>query len=192
MNDPAPAVLIASEYVLRERDMVVRKDWLHVGETSPPRSACVLEYPDWVSAFALTRQGRALFVRQYRNGTRERGLEIPGGWMKPNDASKEAAIRRELREETGYTFDTVTPLVSVSPNPSTHANRLHCFLATGGVHVGGQEPDADEQIDLECIPLNNVRALLFSGSLLNNGHLTCVFYALLQLGLLDWTTPSPS
>jgi ADP-ribose pyrophosphatase len=179
--------LVASEYVLRERDMVVRKDWLRDDENRAPRSACVLEYPDWVSAFALTREGDALFVRQYRHGTREPDLEIPGGWMRPDDTSTEAAIRRELREETGYAFDTITPLVSVSPNPATHANRLHCFLATGGVPSGALQPDADEQIELERLPLASVRSRLVSGALLNNGHLTCVFYALMRLGMLDWT-----
>jgi ADP-ribose pyrophosphatase len=179
--------LVVSEYVLRERDMVVRKDWLRDDEAGVPRSACVLEYPDWVSAFALTREGHALFVRQYRNGTREPGLEIPGGWMKPDDASPEIAIRRELREETGYAFDTLTPLVSVSPNPATHTNRLHCFLAMGGVPSGALQPDADEQIDLERLSLASVRSRLVSGALLNNGHLTCVFYALIRLGALDWT-----
>lgn len=192
MKDLASVTLIASEYVLRERDMVVRKDWLrNDDEALSPRSACILEYPDWVSAFALTREGNALFVRQYRNGTREHGLEIPGGWVKPDDANNDAAIRRELYEETGYVFDSVTPLVSVSPNPSTHANRLHCFLAVGGVHAGNQQPDADEQIDLEHLSLNDVRSLLSTGALLNNGHLTCVFYALIHLGMLDWTHAPP-
>jgi ADP-ribose pyrophosphatase len=187
MKDRAPPSVVRSEYVLSERDMVVRKDWLRNDEANVLRSACVLEYPDWVSAFALTREGDALFVRQYRNGTREPGLEIPGGWMKPDDASPEAAIRRELREETGYAFETLTPLVSVSPNPATHTNLLHCFLATGGVPSGALQPDADEQIDLERLPLASVRSRLESGALLNNGHLTCVFYALIRLGMLDWT-----
>ncbi|CAB3753675.1 ADP-ribose pyrophosphatase [Paraburkholderia humisilvae] len=166
--------------------MVVRKDWLRDEEGCLQRSACVLEYPDWVSAFALTREGDALFVRQYRNGTRERNLEIPGGWMRPGDMNTETAIRRELREETGHVFEMLTPLVSVSPNPETHANRLHCFLATGGVRSGALQPDADEQLELERIPLDRVRTLLDSGALLDNGHLTCVFYALMRLGLLDW------
>jgi ADP-ribose pyrophosphatase len=191
MKVHSPLSLVASEYVLRERDMVVRKDWLRDDKTEVTRSACVLEYPDWVSAFALTREGDALFVRQYRHGTREPGLEIPGGWMRSDDSSPEAAIRRELREETGYAFDTLTPLVSVSPNPATHANRLHCFLATGGVPAGALEPDADEQIELERLPLASVRSRLASGTLLNNGHLTCVFYALMRLGVLGWAGADP-
>jgi ADP-ribose pyrophosphatase len=190
MTERTGTMLIESEYVLRERDMLVRKDWLHDTNGQPPRSACVLEYPDWVSAFALTRDGEALFVRQYRNGTRQHALEIPGGWMKPDDVNAEAAIRRELREETGYAFDAITPLIGVSPNPATHANKLHCFLATGGERIGQLQPDADEQIDLERLPLSRVKSLLSSGALLNNGHLTCVFYALMHLGLLGWTQAS--
>ncbi|WP_156954392.1 NUDIX hydrolase [Paraburkholderia acidipaludis] len=63
----------------------------------------------------------------------------------------------------------------------------HCFLATGGVPSGALQPDADEQIDLELLPLASVRSRLVSGALLNNGHPACVFYALIRLGVLDWT-----
>jgi 8-oxo-dGTP pyrophosphatase MutT (NUDIX family) len=176
-----------SEYVLRERDMIVRKDRVQGVNQQAPRSACVLEYPDWVSAFAVTAASEALFVRQYRPGTRESGLEIPGGWVKPEDQDAEAAIRRELREETGYLFNEITPLISVSPNPATHNNRLHCFLATGGEAVGELQLDADETIELERIALADIPRLIDSAALLNNGHLTCVFHALLRLGLLSWT-----
>ncbi|MFC0397542.1 NUDIX hydrolase [Paraburkholderia rhizosphaerae] len=175
------------EYVLHERDMVVRKDWFRNADGTSRNSACVLEYPDWVSAFALTRTGKAIFVRQFRNGVHEQALEIPGGWIDAGDASTEAAIRRELLEETGHVFDELVPLVSVSPNPATHSNRLHCFLAMGGVLAAPLQPDADEQIELELLPLSAVKSLLSSGMLLDNGHLTCVFYAMMRLGLLDWT-----
>ncbi|HET7333232.1 NUDIX hydrolase [Dyella sp.] len=179
--------MIKSEYVLRETDMVVRKDLLRVSGGSAGHSACVLEYPDWVSAFALTENSDVIFVRQYRHGLRKETLEIPGGWKKPEDKDVEAAISRELCEETGYTFERFSLLACISPNPATHSNQLHCFLATGGRRSAAPKFDEDERIEIVLLSLGQVKSLLASGSLLNNGHLTCVFHALMKLGMIGWT-----
>jgi 8-oxo-dGTP pyrophosphatase MutT (NUDIX family) len=63
-------------------------------------STVVLESSDWVNVVALTADERVVLVRQYRFGTEEIGLEIPGGLVDPGETPLEAA-RRELREETG-------------------------------------------------------------------------------------------
>lgn len=178
---------ISSRHVLREADMVVRKDVLRNCSDQSIRETCVLEYPDWVSAFALTSDRKVILVRQYRHGSGSTTLEIPGGWQKPDDVDSEAAIRRELREETGHAFDVVSLLATVSPNPVTHANWLHCYLATGGRRVSASAQDADERIAVTLFTLDRVQALLDAGKLIDNGHLTCVFLALLRLGALRWS-----
>lgn len=186
MSRGSERTLLESQYLLREKDMVVRRDMFQATGEAAASTACVLEYPDWVSAFAVTRDGSALFVHQHRNGTRSSALEIPGGWIEPSDLNPEAAIRRELLEETGHVFDRLLPLISISPNPATHDNRLHCFLALGGVQSAPLALDEDEQIRLVRFSLAEVESLIAAGKLLDNGHLTCVFYALLALGRLKW------
>src|SRR6201996_7621465 len=64
----------------------------------------VLEYPNWVNAVAITEEGKVLMVRQYRHAAGIVSLEIPGGVI-DGDEAPEAAMRRELLEETGYQFD---------------------------------------------------------------------------------------
>lgn len=181
-HEPAQRVFSTSSFSLR-------RDSLRWPGQANAESAYVLEYPDWVNATALTRDGRLLFVRQYRHGVRDWVLELPGGWIKPEDADREQAIRRELREETGYVFEHVEPLLALSPNPGTHDNRLHTFLATGGEPVGAPQPDADEHIQVLSLSLDEVQARLLEGSLLDNGHLSCLLLGLLRLGRLRFDLP---
>ncbi|AOY02081.1 NUDIX hydrolase [Jeongeupia sp. USM3] len=189
MPDLDPPRLLRSQAVFQARDMQIRADTYALPGRAEPWVSSVLEYPDWVSAFALTRDHHVLLVRQYRPGIRQYSLEVPGGWVKPDDPSLEAAIRRELQEETGHRFGELRPLVAVSPNPATHNNRLHCFLALDGMPAQALPQDDDEQISVQRLPLAEVTALLRNRELFHNGHLTCIFYALLELGLL--AAPGP-
>lgn len=181
MSNDVEWTLLDSQYLLRERDLVVRKDWLQRSDNGMRFTKCTLEYSDWVNAFAMTREGSVIFVRQYRNSVREQTMEIPGGGVESRDENPEAAIRRELMEETGFVFDEVIHLISVFPNPAIQTNRLHCFLALGGRPVSPGQTDNDEHIEVAFLSPSMVESMLSSGKLLDNGHLTCVFYALLKL-----------
>src|SRR5438128_1509631 len=125
--------VLSSEYLFNDTWLKARKDRCirHDGKIVDPYY--VMEYPEWATAFALTHDNKILLVKQYRHALGEVSIELPGGCVDAKDATLEAAIRRELLEETGYTFDTAEYLGKTSANPSTNANTLHMFLLTGGV-----------------------------------------------------------
>jgi 8-oxo-dGTP pyrophosphatase MutT (NUDIX family) len=56
-------------------------------------------------------------VLQYRHGAGEILLELPAGTFNPNQESPQVAASRELKEETGYTTDTLTHLATLYDNP---------------------------------------------------------------------------
>jgi 8-oxo-dGTP pyrophosphatase MutT (NUDIX family) len=123
----------------------------------------VLEGADWVNVVALTGTGDMLFVRQWRHGTGDETLEIPGGCVDPGDASPLEAARRELREETGFVSDDWTELGWVSPNPAIQANRCFTFLARACRKVGEPSPDGNEDLRVETIPEAEVPGLVRAG-----------------------------
>ena len=63
-----------------------------------------MNFPNWVTAVPVTEDGKIIMVRQYRHALGEICIEIPGGCVDDTDKNLEEAIKRELLEETGYTF----------------------------------------------------------------------------------------
>jgi len=141
--------------------------------------AVVLQAPDWVNIIALTATAACVMIRQFRFGSAQVVLEIPGGMVDPGESPLDAAMR-ELAEETGYQAERWTPLGSISPNPAFQSNRLHMYLAEGAALVGEQQQDPSEDISVELVTLDSVDALLAQGAV---DH-ALVEVAFQRLGLL--------
>lgn len=177
---------LRSEYLFNKDNLVIRRDECKQ-TTGKIISPCyVLEFPDWVNVFALTGDKQLILVKQYRHAFGDVTIELPGGWIKSADASPEAAVRRELAEETGYTVQQIVRLGAISPNPALNNNLLHMFLATDAIPSSAAIPDEDEEIEIILVPIPEVLQMLKENRLMNNGHVTCVFYALYQLGYLKF------
>lgn len=125
----------------------------------------VLETPDWVNVIPVTADGRVVMIRQYRHGTNDITLEIPGGMCDPGDTKPADAGRRELREETGYDSDPLVELGVCAPNPATQDNRIYTYLAPNARPAGDQQLDGNEEIDVELVALHDVPALIASGAI---------------------------
>jgi 8-oxo-dGTP pyrophosphatase MutT (NUDIX family) len=100
------------------------------------------------------------------------------------DESLEAAVARELLEETGYAFDSFEYIGKISANPSTHNNWMHMFLAKGGELKKEQELDHNEDIEIHLMSLEEVKQLLADHRIYQSMHATALFYALQKLNAL--------
>lgn len=148
----------------------VRADRARSPQTGREHTFYIIEAGDWVNIIPLTPSGEVVCVRQYRHGTGEVTLEVPGGMVDPGDASPAAAGRREMIEETGYDSGEIIPLGAVAPNPAVQTNRCHTFLALGARPkrtpdgaAAGQALDGAEEIDVVHIDPADAPALIASG-----------------------------
>jgi hypothetical protein len=96
---------IASKYLVREKWATLRVDEVKLPGGIVKDDYYVLEYPNWVNAIALTETGKIIMVRQYRHAADIISLEVPGGVI-DGDEEPAFAVKRELLEETGYSFQT--------------------------------------------------------------------------------------
>jgi 8-oxo-dGTP pyrophosphatase MutT (NUDIX family) len=124
----------------------------------------VLDAPSWINVIPLTDDDQVLFIRQFRFGTEEITLEIPGGMCDGNEPPVEAALR-ELREETGYDAGDIAELGWVHPNPAIQNNRCYIYLARGLAKAGPPQPDAHESFELVTIPLARIPELIAGGEI---------------------------
>ena len=90
-------------------------------------------------------------VRQFRHGSMRVNLEFPGGVVERGE-DPEAAVARELEEETGYRPGRIMLLGDINPNPALMGNRCYTYLAEECTPVGGQDLDPNEIIDVELVP----------------------------------------
>lgn len=145
----------------------------------------VNEYPDWVNAFGLTKDGKVIMVRQYRHGLGTIEIELPGGVLEESE-SPEEGVRRETLEETGYAFEKVEYLGKICANPSTTNNFMHMFLATGGEKIAEQNLDHSEEVDVVLMTIEEVKQLLKDNKIMQSLHVNCIMYALERLGKLNY------
>ncbi len=128
------------------------------------RDFIVVQAPDWVNVVALTTDQHLVLVRQFRFGIDAFSLEIPGGVMEAGEDPIAAGLR-ELREETGFAGGSARMLGTVHPNPAIQSNRCHFVLVESVARSHELEWDADEEIQVETMPVEQVLTLVRNGGI---------------------------
>jgi 8-oxo-dGTP pyrophosphatase MutT (NUDIX family) len=126
--------------------------------TGEIREVQTLEFADWVLILALTPQEEVVMVRQYRHGTEQVCLELPGGLVDAGDDSPALSARRELLEETGYQADEIVLIGECFPQPAILSNKCFFYLAKNAAEVQSQDLDSGEDIEILKVPLKEIQA----------------------------------
>jgi ADP-ribose pyrophosphatase len=122
----------------------------------------VLEYPDWVNVIAVTREKQFVFIRQYRHGLGQTNFELCAGVCEKEDATPLISAKRELLEETGYGNGIWHEHMVISPNPTTHTNLTHCFLAEDVEKTDCQHLEKSEDLSVHLLSFDEVKQLLYA------------------------------
>jgi 8-oxo-dGTP pyrophosphatase MutT (NUDIX family) len=177
---------VESKYISKHKWMTLRQDICRMPDGTIVDPYFVLEFPPWCNVVALTEDEQVVMVRQYRHGIKKTLLELPCGYVDAEDASPLTAMKRELREETGYTGEEFIETGQLSPNPANHDNITHCFLATDVRKVSEPKLDDSEQIEVVLIPLKSLLHMIEKGEIIQSLHISSVLKAMKTMGRLKW------
>lgn len=119
---------------------------------------------DWANVIALTPDEKVVLIKQYRHGSDEFTLELPGGCVETGEEPGSSALR-ELQEETGYVANAIEPLGVIRPNPALLSNRCHLFIARNVEKLANQALDSGEDIQVLLKPLAEALELVRSGGI---------------------------
>lgn len=115
-----------------------------------------------VCVVPLTDDGQVVVERQFRYPMDEVMLEIPAGKLDSREEDPFAAIQRELREETGAVAGKWTCLGAYYPAAAYSDERIWMYLAED-LTFGERELDADEFLDVQTMPLEELVAEIMAG-----------------------------
>ena len=123
----------------------------------------IVEHSDCIAVVAIDADNNALLVKQFRKPVEKELLEIPAGGINPGE-DPEAAVQRELREETGYLPQKLERLGGFYSAPGYCSEYLYLYLATDLIPSQLFAEDTEE-ISLVRVPMVQILSLIASGSI---------------------------
>jgi len=103
----------------------------------------------------ITDNGEIILIRQYRPPVDRHVVELPAGLIDMGE-TPEAAARRELTEETGYSALNLDFLISGPASSGASSEILTVFVASGLSFVGVGKRDESENIEVISVLLEGL------------------------------------
>jgi len=152
---------VKKNYVYKGKILSLRADDAELFDGTPCKRE-IVEHSGGACVLCV-KDGKALFVRQYRYAYGESVLEIPAGKLNAGEEPKEAALR-ELAEETGVIGVDAKLLYTLYPSPGYTNEKIYIYYAAAG-EQGTASLDEGEYLDVEWIELPKVKELLKNGGI---------------------------
>lgn len=141
------------------------RSWRKNPRTSTQIDFMLVRGLDWTNVLALTESNQVVMVRQFRHGIEANSLELPGGCIETTDNNSAAGALREFTEETGFSAELHSELLSAHANPAMMNQRLTIYLATNATLVSQQRLDEGEDIEVELVDLEKIPQLISEGKI---------------------------
>ena len=128
-----------------------------------------------VGILPIDSEGNTWLVGQYRYTLNEYMWEIPEGGGTPQEDNLSVA-KRELREETGITANSWTPLLELHTSNSVTDEFAVGFIAQD-LQFGDCEPDDTEDLRIQKLPLTQAIDMALDGRITDGLAMASLFKA---------------
>lgn len=112
----------------------------------------------------VTKDGKILMVRQYRNALDRFTLEIPAGKVDTPDEPRIECAYRELEEETGFRTEKLEYLMTINTTVAFCNEKIDLFIARDLI-PSKQNLDEDECIEVEEWEVKDLLDLIYTGKM---------------------------
>jgi len=156
----APEKTLSSKVIFEGRAVRLRVDTVETidGRTSTRE---IVEHAECIAVIAVDTDGNVLLVKQFRTPLQKELLEIPAGGIDDGEDA-EAAVIREMQEETGFRPQKLERLCGFYSSPGFCDEYLHLYLATDLV-AGRLYAEDTAGIELVRVPVAQIPELVTSG-----------------------------
>ncbi len=134
----------------------------------------IVAHPGSVVVLPVLDDGRIVLIRQYRHAAGQYLWELVAGHKEANESAP-TGVRRELKEETGYTAERIRKLLEIYPSPGLLAERMDIFLAEG-LRKGKARPEDDEKIAQKIVTLQQAQRWIQSGKIRDAKSIAGILY----------------
>lgn len=121
----------------------------------------IIRHPGGAAILCITEKDEVILERQFRYAYDEVIYEIPAGKLEKGEDPYYAALR-EFEEETGNKTDKLESLGELYPTCGYSSEIIYLYLAKDFVKTE-THLDEDEVIELEYVPLNEVKNMIADG-----------------------------
>lgn len=160
-NEEMREVFVAREELYDGRIVHLTKDTVRI-PTGDERTREVVWKCGAVCVVPVTEKGEVVLVEQFRYPYDTVLLEIPAGKLEPGETDTEAAARRELLEETGYTASEMIDFGMYYGSTAMLKEEIAVYLALG-LTPGETHFDEDEYLRTRHIPLEEITDKILCG-----------------------------
>ena len=157
-----PDKTLSSKFVFDGRAVKLRVDTIQMPDGRQTTRE-IVEHGACIAVVAVDNDNNILLVSQYRDAVGKDLLEIPAGGVDPGE-DVEAAVKREMQEETGYLPQKLVNLGGYYLAPGYSTEYLHLFAASDLV-PGRLTAEDTEGITVVKVPVSQIRKLLNSGKI---------------------------
>jgi ADP-ribose pyrophosphatase len=181
-GEARPEKLLLRKYVFEGKAMKVRVDTVLSGDLHRSTRE-VVERGDCVAMVAVDAEENVLLVNQFRTPLWKNLLEIPAGGIEPRETA-EAAVVREMQEETGLKPAKVVRLCGFFFSPGYSNEYCHLYLAAD---LTPSQLKAEDTFNIEVVklPLAEIVTAIASGRIQDGKSIAGLMY------YLEWKKNNP-